>query len=177
MKLREIFRFELAYQARRVSTWIYFAVLLVVSFNAVRGNYLADARRGDFFLNSPLVIASSTVLCCLLWLLVAAAVAGDAATRDVHTRMSPLTYTAPVRKSDYLGGRFFAAFALNAMILLAAPMGIFLALTLHAGERQGEKDPHRRGQEDHRVEGERGEEPAPQVVPLADGRRVRQGGH
>ncbi len=32
MKFREIFRFELAYQVRRVAVWLYFAVLLIVAF-------------------------------------------------------------------------------------------------------------------------------------------------
>ena len=32
MKLRDVFRFELAYQARRVSTWLYFAVLVFFAF-------------------------------------------------------------------------------------------------------------------------------------------------
>ncbi|MDB4912744.1 MAG: rane protein [Gemmatimonadetes bacterium] len=127
-KLREIFRFELAYQIRRVSTWLYFAVLAIIAYNSIRGNYVSDARNGDFFLNSPFVVAAVTVLCSLLWLLVAAAVAGDAATRDVQTPMHPLTYTTPVSKAEYLGGRFIAAFVVNALILLAVPAGILLAL-------------------------------------------------
>ena len=66
----------------------------------------------------------------LIWLLLAAAVAGDAAARDVETRMHPLTYTAPVSKAEYLGGRFLAAFVLNALMLLAVPAGILLAFAL-----------------------------------------------
>lgn len=128
MKFRGIVRFEFAYQLRRVSTWLFFAVLGVVAFLFIRGNYISDARNGDFFLNAPWVIAAVTVLCSLLWLLVAAAVAGDAAARDVQTRMHPLTYTAPVSRAEYLGGRFLAAFILNALILLAVPAGILLAL-------------------------------------------------
>jgi hypothetical protein len=46
--------------------------------------------------------------------LTGASVAGDAAARDVQTRMHSLTYTAPASKAAYLGGRFLAAFALNA---------------------------------------------------------------
>ncbi len=129
MKLREIFRFELAYQVRRVSTWLYFAVLLVVvAFSLIRGNYISGARNGDYFLNAPFIIVEITIVCSLLWLLVAAAVAGDAAARDVETRMHPLTYTAPVSKADYLGGRFLAALVLNALILLAVLAGILLAV-------------------------------------------------
>ena len=60
----------------------------------------------------------------------APAVAGSAAARDVQTRMHPLIYTAPISKADYLGGRFLAAFVLNALILLAVPLGMLAALFL-----------------------------------------------
>ena len=36
MKFREIFRFEFVYQARRVRTWLYFAVLFAVAYLLVR---------------------------------------------------------------------------------------------------------------------------------------------
>lgn len=128
MKFREIFRFEFAYQVRRVSTWLSVAALMGFAFLQVRGNYIYNARSGDYFLNAPFVIAAVTVFGSLMWLLLAAAVAGNAAARDVRTRMHPLTYTAPVRKAEYLGGRFLAAFVLNALILLAVPAGILLAV-------------------------------------------------
>jgi hypothetical protein len=70
-------------------------------------------------LDALFVVAAVTVFGSLIWLPVAAAVAGDAAARDVQTRMHPLAYTAPVGKADYLGGRFLAAFVLEALILLA----------------------------------------------------------
>ncbi len=73
MKFREIFRFEFAYQVRRLSTWLYFALVVVVAFLLVRGNFLADALYADFFVNSPFVIATVTVFGSLFWFLVAAA--------------------------------------------------------------------------------------------------------
>jgi ABC-2 type transport system permease protein len=128
MKFLKIFRFEFAYQLRRVSTWLYFALLTVIAFLFITGNYIDDARAGDFFVNAPVIIANVSVFGSLIWLLVAASIAGDAAARDVETRMYSLTYTAPVSKAEYLGGRFLAAFVLNALILLALPAGILLAL-------------------------------------------------
>ncbi len=113
MKFREIFRFEFMYQARRVRTWLYFAVLLVVAYQL----------RGDG-VNFPFAIAQETILTGMLWILMAPAVAGSAAARDVQTRMHPLVYTTPISKADYLGGRFLAAFVLNALILLAVPLGM-----------------------------------------------------
>jgi ABC-type transport system involved in multi-copper enzyme maturation permease subunit len=58
----------------------------------------------------------------------APAVAGSAAARDAQTRIYPLIYAAPISKADYLGGRFLAALALNALLLLAVPLGILCAL-------------------------------------------------
>jgi ABC-2 type transport system permease protein len=125
VKFREIFRFEFVYQARRVRTWLYFAVLFAVAYQLKR-----TAGGGDVLVISPYDIAQDTVLTGLLWVLMAPAVAGSAAARDVQTRMHPLIYAAPISKADYLGGRFLAAFVLNALILLAVPLGILAALFL-----------------------------------------------
>jgi ABC-type transport system involved in multi-copper enzyme maturation permease subunit len=125
VKFREIFRFEFVYQTRSVRTWLYFAVLFAVAYLLMR-----TAGAGDGVVNSPYAIAQQTVLTTLLWVLMAPAVAGSAAARDVQTRMHPLIYAAPISKADYLGGRFLAALVLNALILLAVPLGILAALFL-----------------------------------------------
>ena len=126
MKFREIFRFEFVYQARRVRTWLYFAVLFAVAYMLVR----TDPGGAGEVVNSPYDIAQDTILTGLLWILMAPAVAGSAAARDVQTRMHSLIYAAPIGKADYLGGRFLAAFVLNAVILLAVPLGILAAVYL-----------------------------------------------
>ena len=137
MKFREIFRFEFVYQARRVRTWLYFAVLFVISFQLFR-----TASGGEVLANSPYDIAQVTILGSLLWMLMAPAVAGSAAARDVQTRMQPLVYTTSISKADYLGGRFLAAFVVNALILLAVPLGILAGLFL-PGVSQENIDPFR----------------------------------
>ncbi len=125
MKFREMFRFEFAYQLRRVSIWLVFTVLFVFTFWIMVGSKPTDT---DELLNSPYAIAFVTVITGAIWLLIAPSVAGEAAARDVQTRMHPLTYTTPVSKAEYLGGRFLAAFVLNGLILLAVPTAILLAL-------------------------------------------------
>jgi ABC-2 type transport system permease protein len=133
MKLWETFRFEVAYQSRRVSTWFYFVLLLLVSFQMAREVFVAEAREGSYFLNAPFAVAQVTFVACILSLLALAALAGGAAARDVETRMHPLLYTAPVSKAAYLGGRFLAAFTLGALIMAAIPIGL-LAAALLPGE-------------------------------------------
>lgn len=124
MNFQQIFRFEFEYQARLVRTWLYFAVLFVVGFLLMR---TAGGGAGGF-INSPFDIAQLTVLTSVLWILMAPSVAGSAAARDVRTRMHPFIYTAPISKVEYLGGRFLAAFTLNALLLLAVQLGILAAL-------------------------------------------------
>jgi ABC-2 type transport system permease protein len=138
MRLRAVFRFELAYQLRRVTPWLCFAVLFLFALWMMVGPELAD----DLRVNAPYVVAFNTVLAGVIWLLTGASVAGDAAARDVQTRMHPLTYTAPVSRAEYLGGRFLAALALNCLILLAVPLGLLIGLIL-PGDKAGLVGPFR----------------------------------
>lgn len=127
MKLREIFRFELAYQVRRPWPWLTMVVLAVFAFVTTRVAIVPVTLPQDFILNSPFIIAAVSVFSCQIWLLLAPVVAGEAAARDVHAGMYPLTYTSPVSKAESLGGRFLAAFVLHALILLAVQVGSLLA--------------------------------------------------
>ncbi|HEX2254813.1 MAG TPA: hypothetical protein VHQ65_16230, partial [Thermoanaerobaculia bacterium] len=134
MSLWEIFRFEIGQQARRVLTWLYFAVLLALAYTLATAGSVSDARNTGHFLNAPFVIATVTLLGSMLGLFLTTGLAGDAAARDAQTRMHPLLYTTPLGKAAYLGGRFLAAFVLNATLLLAVPAGILLGTLLPRAE-------------------------------------------
>jgi ABC-2 type transport system permease protein len=127
MMLWEICKFELRYQLRRYWTWLGFVAVFAIVYLTADGAPVDDATYSSTFINSPFTVAMNTVIGCMVWLLVAAPIAGEAAARDASTGMLPLTYTAPVHKRDYLGGRFLAAFLLNAGILLGVTAGILLA--------------------------------------------------
>jgi ABC-2 type transport system permease protein len=119
IRLCEVFRFEVAYQLRRPSTYLYAGLLLVAAFLLLHGIDGGSSR-----INSPHAVATLSSLLGMVGMLVSAALFGEAATRDVQTGMHPLIYTAGVRTSEYLGGRFLAALAMNAAMLLAIPMGL-----------------------------------------------------
>ncbi|MFD2516016.1 ABC transporter permease subunit [Pontibacter locisalis] len=124
MKFWKIFQFEFNYQLRSFSTWIFLKIVFLfpLFFSAI-GNPSDSA----VFLNSPFFLVFVTVFTSVIWLLTSGAIAGHAAARDVQTRMHSLTYTVPVSKTDYLGGRFLAAFLLHALILLTIPIAFFLS--------------------------------------------------
>ena len=118
-RLGEVFRFEIEYRLRRVSTWIYAGLLLLLPFlllHAINGG-------GGSHMNSPESVATATTIVGLIGMLVTAALFGDAATRDLQTGMHSLVYSTPLGKAEYLGGRFLAALALNAVMLLGVPLG------------------------------------------------------
>ncbi|HEY0742146.1 MAG TPA: hypothetical protein VGD40_11820, partial [Chryseosolibacter sp.] len=127
MKFREIFRFEFAYQLSRIWPWLFFIMSVVLNFLMTRDKALSEALYEDFLVNSPFSIAKTMVFGGFIWLMAAAVIAGDAASRDLTTRMHALTYSTPVTKIQYLGGKFFAALAVNLVILLGIPIGIMLA--------------------------------------------------
>jgi ABC-2 type transport system permease protein len=122
----EIFRFEVRYQARRASTWLYVAVLLALSVYPTLELSATYARNDGSAAHSPFIVAVMGLLWGTFGLFMASAVTGEAAARDAQTRMDSLVYTAPVGKTAYFGGRFLAAFGVSAAILLAAPIGLAL---------------------------------------------------
>lgn len=123
--LGEVFRFEVEYRLRRVSTWIYGGLLLLVPFlllHAVNG--------AGGYLNSPEGVATATSVVGMLGMLVTAALFGDAATRDLQTGMHPLMFSTPIRRADYLGGRFLGALLVNAVLLFGVPLGQIIAAAM-----------------------------------------------
>jgi ABC-type transport system involved in multi-copper enzyme maturation permease subunit len=128
MKLREIVRYELWYQARRPATWLFLVVLTALLFLFTGEAQIADAKSGGTPVNAASTLAVITLFGSAMALLPIAALVGEAAARDVPSRMVPLMYTAPVSRAAYLGGRFLAALALAALVSAAVPVGILLAV-------------------------------------------------
>jgi len=120
--LGEVFRFEVGYRVRQLSTWVYALVLFGVPFlmmHAINGS--------SQYLNAPEMVANASAVLGGIGMLVTAGIFGDAAARDVHWRMHALFYTSPLRESHYLAGRFLAGLAVNAVLLLGIPLGLLLA--------------------------------------------------
>jgi len=122
MTMREVFRFEVEYRLRQPSTWVYALVLFGIPFlmmHAINGS--------SQLLNAPLMVANASTILGGLAMLVTAGIFGDAAARDVQSRMHALFYTSPLREAHYLGGRFLGGLLVNAVLLLGVPLGLLAA--------------------------------------------------
>jgi len=119
--LGEVFRFEVGYRLRQPSTWVYAAVLLGVPFLAMHA--INGSRQ---HLNAPEMVMNASIVLGGIGMLVSAGVFGDAAARDVQSRMHALFHTSPLREADYVVGRFLGAAVVNAVLLLGIPLGLLL---------------------------------------------------
>lgn len=130
-----IFLFELRERLRRISTWIYFIVFFALGllFTLMSGGAFANASvdfgtGGKIFINSPYALNGVITYICFFGIIITAAIAGQATYQDIDSNSSMFFYTAPIRKLDYLGGRFLAAIAVQVIIFssvgLAAWAGI-----------------------------------------------------
>ena len=126
----EVFRFELRYQLARKSTWFYFLLLNALILRLSAESFFDGARANGYPYNAPFVLASAGIIAGIFGMVMSAAIAGDAAARDVHLRMAPLMYTSPVGRAAYLGGRFLAVFVLVAVLMASIPLGQLLLLWL-----------------------------------------------
>jgi ABC-2 type transport system permease protein len=121
VRLREVFRYELEHRLRSPSTWFYALFLFLVMLWGLAAT--ADGSSA-VHANAPQKLAEGLVLFGgTFGLLVSAAIFGDAAIRDVAAGMEPLLFTTRLRKAEFLGGRFLAALAVNAIVVVAIPLG------------------------------------------------------
>ena len=139
MKALEIMRFELSYQSKRWWTWLYAVALLSISLLIATDGLPESAQAQGYWVNAPYAIALMTFIGNVMGLLVAAAFSGDAGARDRETRMDSLVYTSPIAERTYVGGRFSAAFLLNALILVSVQIALLIGLLVMDGpaELQG----------------------------------------
>ncbi|NVI80502.1 M1 family aminopeptidase [Janthinobacterium sp. BJB401] len=125
---QEFFRFDLRYQLRQPLLWLMTVPLMAGAFlTAGSPTFRLGGGIGNVHLNAPAVIANQLgVLSMLAMFLVPVFIAG-AVLRDSDAGIADLLYATPMRKRDYLGGRFLAGLAacllVFVLVLLAMMLG------------------------------------------------------
>ena len=125
--LAEIFRFELRYQLRRSVLWIAAALFFVMTFLAVTtdavgiGGYIGNLDR-----NAPFVILRLLLVMSLPGIVVTTALVASPALRDHESRTAEIVFSTPVRKREYLIGRFGGALVVALAVFLPVVLGMML---------------------------------------------------
>ncbi|HET8875441.1 MAG TPA: hypothetical protein VFO53_03850, partial [Casimicrobiaceae bacterium] len=128
--------FEFRTRVARISTWVYFAIFgaLAMLWMAAAGGALRNAAvsfgSGKIWIDSPYALAQMFALLGMASLTVIGAVMGRAVQQDFEYRTEAFFFTAPIRKVDFLAGRFAGAVAVLLVILSSIPIGSALGLLL-----------------------------------------------
>src|SRR5688572_11806102 len=104
---REVFLFELRYRQKRAVTYVYFGLIFFVSFMTA-----ASPKRetGQLMANSPYLIANITALMSLVFTVITSAIMAVSIIRDFEHSTETMLFTTPLKKIDYLMGRFAGSF-------------------------------------------------------------------
>lgn len=137
---QEFFRFDLRYQLRQPLLWIVAVALAAIAFLSAGSDAVhIGGAIGNVHLNAPVVIARQLGILSLIAMFMVTVFIAGAILRDTEAGIADLLFAAPVRKLDYLGGRFLAGFA--------ACLAVFAVITLAMmlGARLPSIDPQRLG--------------------------------
>ena len=129
--------FEVRQRLQRVSTYVYFAVFLALAafFILAAGGAIPNATvdfgtGGKVDINSPYSLAMLMTLIASFTVVITAAIAGRATHQDIDANTTPLLFTRPITRAQYLGGRFLGALSVILVLSLAIGLGTWLATWL-----------------------------------------------
>ncbi|MFD2366703.1 ABC transporter permease/M1 family aminopeptidase [Pseudoduganella sp. GCM10020061] len=136
----EFFRFDLRHQLRQPLLWAVTVALVLVAFmTAGSESFRIGGEIGNMHLNAPVVIARQlSILTMIAMFLVTVFIAG-AILRDNEVGIADLLFATPMRKTNYLFGRFLAGFA------VCVALFALITLAMMGGSAMASADPERMG--------------------------------
>ncbi|MFP5391990.1 MAG: ABC-2 transporter permease, partial [Gammaproteobacteria bacterium] len=133
--LLAIARVEARARLKLLSTWVYFAMFLALAmlWMAAAGGVFKDAQvtfGGKVFINAPRSIALTVAFLGCLGVIVMAAMMGRSVQQDFEHDMHPFFFSAPIKKHDYVFGRFLGAAATLGIVFSSIALGAWLGSLL-----------------------------------------------
>ena len=122
---KHFFSFELKFWLRGWMVWIFFLVVGLLFFGAVSSDQITVGNTlGNTYKNAPWVIENFYAVCSILTLLMTTAFVNSAASREFACNMNQIVFATPLRKFDYLAGRFLGSALVAVIPLLGVSAGI-----------------------------------------------------
>jgi ABC-2 type transport system permease protein len=118
--------FEFRYQLRQPIFWIALLLFALLAFGSVASSNIQLGSTDNIHKNAAFVIAQSCLIFAVIYSFVVVAFVANVIVRDDDTGFSSIIRTTPIRKFEYLYGRFVGAFAASALAFLAVPFGLWL---------------------------------------------------
>lgn len=129
--LKEVFRFEWHYRKGRPANYIYFAIIFLLCFLAVASPVVSiGGAVGQIKANSPYVLTMMTLIMSFALTMITSAVMGVAVLRDFDHNTEAILFSTPLKKVDYLMGRFAGSFLVVILIYCGIWMGFMLGFSI-----------------------------------------------
>lgn len=125
--LRHVLSFELRQQFSNPVFWVVAGIFALLAFGATASDAVqVGGATGNVLRNSPYVIVQIFGAFTSLSMLLIVIFIGGAALRDFDNRSAELFFTTPMKKSDYLLGRFGGGLVASIAIMLAVALGTLI---------------------------------------------------
>ena len=119
--------FELRYWLRSWMLWIFLFIIALLIFAATATDQVTvGGALENTYHNAPYVIENFYSFGCLLTLLMTVAFVNSAASRDFASNTHQLIFSTPVRKLDYLAGRYLGSAFVAVLPMLGISAGILV---------------------------------------------------
>ena len=123
--------FEARQRLKLMSTWVYFGMFLALAllWMAAAGGVFKDFQvtfGGKLFINSPRAVDLTVAFLGCLGVVVIAAMMGRSVQQDFEYEMHHFFFSAPIKKSSYVFGRFLGAYLTLAVIFSSIVLGAWL---------------------------------------------------
>lgn len=124
---REFFKFDLAFQLRQPLLWVCALVMALLAFGASTSDAIqVGGAIGNVHRNAPIVVARLLGSFSVVSMLIITIFIAGAVLRDSEVGISDMLFATPMRKLDYLGGRFAAGLAACMIIFAVISLGVMI---------------------------------------------------
>ncbi len=126
--LRHILVFEIRYWLRSWMLWIFLLIIAASVFGAASTDKIVFGEAlSNTFRNSPYNIQNFYSFIGLITMIMAAAFVNSAAARDFTFNTYQIVFSTPMKRADFLLGRFLGATIVSMIPMLGVSLGILLA--------------------------------------------------
>lgn len=135
--LARIAAFEFRYQLRQPAFWVIYILFALLGFGLIGASEnISIGGGGNTNVNSPYVISVAHQVFNVFFMLATAAIVANAVARDTQTGFGPMIQATPVKKFDYLYGRFLGGFAVVALAFTSLGVGMLLGTVMPWVDRE-----------------------------------------
>jgi ABC-2 type transport system permease protein len=126
--LAEFLRFELRFWLRGMMLWVFFFIIGTLVFAATASDKITvGGGLENTFRNAPYVVQNFYSIMGVFTLMMTTAFVNSAASRDFAYGTQQLLFATPLKKRDYLLGRFLGSVAVAVVPFLGISAGILLS--------------------------------------------------